>query len=170
MDDSDALQIVDGRHPVVEAHLGGSRSSRTTAISAARAAAGDRDRTEHGRQEHLAAPDRADRAVGPDRVVGAGGASPVGLVDRIFTRVGAHDDLARGQSTFMTEMVETAAILHQATVRSLLILDEVGRGTATDDGLAIARAVLEDINRRIGASALRHPLSGAHRRRRRAAG
>ena len=54
----------------------------------------------------------------------------------------------------MTEMVETAAILHQATERSLLILDEVGRGTATDDGLAIARAVLEDINRRIGARAL----------------
>jgi DNA mismatch repair protein MutS len=78
----------------------------------------------------------------------------VGLVDRIFTRVGAQDDLARGQSTFMTEMVETAAILHQATERSLLILDEVGRGTATDDGLAIARAVLEDINRRIGARAL----------------
>jgi DNA mismatch repair protein MutS len=78
----------------------------------------------------------------------------VGLVDRIFTRVGAQDDLARGQSTFMTEMVETAAILHQATARSLLILDEVGRGTATDDGLAIARAVLEDINRRIGARAL----------------
>ena len=70
----------------------------------------------------------------------------------------------------MTEMVETAAILHQATARSLLILDEVGRGTATDDGLAIARAVLEDINRRIGRSALRHPLSRAHRRRRRAAG
>ena len=78
----------------------------------------------------------------------------VGLVDRIFTRVGAQDDLARGQSTFMTEMVETAAILHQATARSLLILDEVGRGTATDDGLAIARAVLEDISRRIGARAL----------------
>jgi DNA mismatch repair protein MutS len=78
----------------------------------------------------------------------------VGLVDRIFTRVGAQDDLARGQSTFMTEMVETAAILHQATARSLLILDEVGRGTATDDGLAIARAVLEDINHRIGARAL----------------
>jgi DNA mismatch repair protein MutS len=78
----------------------------------------------------------------------------VGLVDRIFTRVGAQDDLARGQSTFMTEMVETAAILHQATARSLLILDEVGRGTSTADGLAIARATLEDINQRIGARAL----------------
>ncbi|MDF3040372.1 MAG: mutS, partial [Thermomicrobiales bacterium] len=73
---------------------------------------------------------------------------------RIFTRVGAQDDLARGQSTFMTEMVETAAILHQASDRSLLILDEVGRGTATADGLAIARAVLEDISRRIRARAL----------------
>jgi len=78
----------------------------------------------------------------------------IGLVDRIFTRVGAHDDLARGQSTFMIEMVETAAILHQASERSLLILDEVGRGTATADGLAIARAVLEDISRRIQARAL----------------
>ncbi len=78
----------------------------------------------------------------------------VGLVDRIFTRVGAQDDLARGHSTFMAEMVETAAILHQATSRSLLILDEVGRGTGTDDGLAIARATLEDISRRIGARAL----------------
>ena len=58
----------------------------------------------------------------------------VGLVDRIFTRVGAQDDLARGQSTFMVEMVETAAILHQATARSLLILDEVGRGTAPTTG------------------------------------
>jgi DNA mismatch repair protein MutS len=78
----------------------------------------------------------------------------VGLVDRIFTRVGAQDDLARGHSTFMAEMVETAAILHQATARSLLILDEVGRGTSTDDGLAIARATLEDISRRIGARSL----------------
>jgi DNA mismatch repair protein MutS len=78
----------------------------------------------------------------------------IGLVDRIFTRVGAHDDLARGQSTFMVEMVETATILHQATRHSLVILDEVGRGTGTDDGLAIARAVLEDIHGRIGARTL----------------
>ena len=78
----------------------------------------------------------------------------VGLVDRIFTRVGAQDDLARGHSTFMVEMVETATILHQATARSLLVLDEVGRGTSTEDGVAIARAVLEDINGRIGARTL----------------
>jgi DNA mismatch repair protein MutS len=67
----------------------------------------------------------------------------IGLVDRIFTRVGAHDDLSRGLSTFMVEMVETAAILHHATRRSLIILDEVGRGTSTYDGISIAQALLE---------------------------
>ncbi len=65
------------------------------------------------------------------------------LFDRIFTRIGAHDDLAAGHSTFMVEMVETAQILHRATERSLVILDEVGRGTSTFDGMAIARAALE---------------------------
>jgi DNA mismatch repair protein MutS len=70
----------------------------------------------------------------------------IGLVDRIFTRVGLQDDLTTGQSTFMVEMVETAAILNQATSRSLLILDEIGRGTSTYDGLAIARAVIEYVH------------------------
>lgn len=76
------------------------------------------------------------------------------LVDRIFTRVGAADDLASGQSTFMVEMNELANILHNATARSLLILDEIGRGTSTVDGLAIARATAEHILEQIGAKAL----------------
>ena len=72
------------------------------------------------------------------------------LFDRIFTRIGAHDDLAAGHSTFMVEMVETAQILHRATERSLVILDEVGRGTSTFDGMAIARAALEFLDARPG--------------------
>jgi DNA mismatch repair protein MutS len=78
----------------------------------------------------------------------------IGVVDRIFTRVGAQDDLAGGASTFLVEMVETAAILRHATSRSLLVFDEVGRGTSTFDGLAIAQAVVEDVHDRIGARTL----------------
>ncbi len=77
-------------------------------------------------------------------------AARIGLVDRIFTRIGASDEIARGQSTFMVEMVEAANILHHATGRSLLILDEIGRGTSTYDGLAIAWAVVEYIHNHPG--------------------
>jgi DNA mismatch repair protein MutS len=70
----------------------------------------------------------------------------IGLVDRIFTRVGASDNLARGLSTFMVEMTETAHILHHATSRSLLVLDEIGRGTSTFDGISIAWAVAEHLH------------------------
>ena len=88
----------------------------------------------------------------------------IGLVDRIFTRVGAQDDIAAGQSTFMVEMVETANILNHASAKSLLVLDEVGRGTSTYDGLAIARAVVEYIHDHIGARTLfathYHELTG----------
>jgi DNA mismatch repair protein MutS len=73
-------------------------------------------------------------------------AAHIGVVDRLFSRVGAADDLARGRSTFMVEMVETAAILNQATQRSLVILDEIGRGTATFDGLSIAWAAIEHLH------------------------
>ena len=78
----------------------------------------------------------------------------IGLVDRIFTRVGANDDLARGQSTFMVEMNETASIINNATEQSLIVLDEIGRGTSTFDGLSIAWSVAEHVNDRIQARTL----------------
>jgi DNA mismatch repair protein MutS len=92
----------------------------------------------------------------------------LGVVDRLFSRVGAGDDLARGRSTFMTEMVETAAILTQATDRSFVVLDEIGRGTATYDGLAIAWAVAEALHDRNRARTLfathYHELAGLETR------
>jgi DNA mismatch repair protein MutS len=155
VDESDVLEIAGGRHPVVEAHLAGEPFIPNDCFLGGEAP----------RQLIVTGPNMGGKSTFLRQTavivllaqigswVPANNAR-VGLVDRIFTRVGAQDDLARGHSTFMAEMVETAAILHQSTSRSLLILDEVGRGTSTDDGLAIAQATLEDISRRIGARAL----------------
>ena len=78
----------------------------------------------------------------------------MGLCDQVFTRVGASDNLARGQSTFMVEMTETANILHNATRRSLVLMDEIGRGTSTYDGVSIAWSVAEDLHDRVGCRCL----------------
>jgi DNA mismatch repair protein MutS len=82
------------------------------------------------------------------------GEARLGLLDRIFTRIGASDDLARGQSTFMVEMCETANILNNATAKSLIVLDEIGRGTSTFDGLSLAWSIVEHLHNSIGAKTL----------------
>ncbi|MDP9352342.1 MAG: DNA mismatch repair protein MutS, partial [Chloroflexota bacterium] len=152
---SEVLEIVGGRHPVVEAGLGGEafipndcrlggQAPRLLVVTGPNMG---------GKSTYL----RQTALIVLLAQIGSfvpATSARVGIVDRIFTRVGAHDDLAGGASTFMVEMLETAAILHQATNRSLLVLDEVGRGTSTHDGLAIARAVLEDIQERLRARAL----------------
>ena len=138
------IQITDGRHPVVEQILTDSLFVPND--------------TQIGSQDHLVSiitgPNMAGKSTYMRQValivllaqtgsfVPARSAT-IGIVDRIFTRIGASDDLASGQSTFMVEMWEVSNILKYATSKSLLILDEIGRGTSTYDGMAIARAVLE---------------------------
>ena len=157
VDLSDEIKIQDGRHPVVEEILNDvpfvandtylNRSDRQIAIITYPNMAG---KSTYMRQTALIV-----LMAQLGSFVPASSAS-IGVVDGIFTRVGASDDLTSGQSTFMVEMNEVAHILTNATSKSLLILDEIGRGTSTFDGMSIARAVLEYIadKRRLGAKTL----------------
>jgi DNA mismatch repair protein MutS len=149
VDSSTAFEVTRGRHPVVEAAL---RASAQSFI------ANDCDLSTGGRRLWLlTGPNMAGKSTFLRQnaliviLAQIGSFVPaerahVGVVDRLFSRVGAADDLARGRSTFMVEMVETAAILNQATERSFVILDEIGRGTSTFDGLSIAWAAVEHIH------------------------
>ena len=155
VDESAVLRIEDGRHPVIEAtHAAGSF------------VANDTDLEPPGRRlVLLTGPNMAGKSTWIRQnallVVMAqiGGFVPakaarIGLVDRIFTRVGGADDISRGASTFMVEMTETANILNNATAKSLVVLDEVGRGTSTYDGLSLAWAIAEDLHDRVRCRAL----------------
>ena len=150
VDDTLSFGITGGRHPVVEAAL---RRNGSPFI------ANDCDLSGEGRGRIrlITGPNmggkstflRQNALIAVLAQMGAfvpAASARIGRIDRLFSRVGAADDLARGQSTFMVEMVETAAILNQATRRSLVILDEIGRGTATFDGLSIAWACLEHLH------------------------
>ena len=144
VDDGDVIEIHDGRHPVVEQVLKGSlfvpndtymgrQESRVAIITGPNMAG----KSTYMRQVALITLMAQVGSFVPAR------SARIGVVDRIFTRIGASDDLSAGQSTFMVEMTEVSDILKHATSRSLLILDEIGRGTSTFDGMSIARAVLE---------------------------
>ena len=157
LDEDDTVQIRQGRHPVVERMLpSGDFVANDTELSSSAE-----------QLIILTGPNMAGKSTYIRQVavivlmaqVGSfvpAESARIGICDRIFTRVGLQDDLAMGQSTFMVEMVETAAILNHATERSLIVLDEIGRGTSTYDGLALARAVAEHIhnNPRLGCKTL----------------
>ncbi len=148
VDSSLAFEITGGRHPVVDAVLKAADGAFV---------ANDCDLAEDRRLWIVTGPNMAGKStflrqnalIAILAQIGCyvpAEAAHIGVVDRLFSRVGAADDLARGRSTFMVEMVETAAILNQASPRSLVILDEIGRGTATFDGLSIAWATVEHLH------------------------
>ena len=150
IDDSLAFEVRDGRHPVVEASIHKAGSGTFVGNDCTL-------NDEKGRLWLLTGPNMAGKStfLRQNAIIAVmaqmGSFVPcssarIGVIDKIFSRVGASDDLARGRSTFMVEMVETASILNQADERSFVILDEIGRGTATFDGLSIAWAVVEHLH------------------------
>ncbi|TYC54035.1 DNA mismatch repair protein MutS [Rhodobacterales bacterium] len=154
VDDSRAFDIRGGRHPVVEQAL---RRSGGESFVANDADLGPKAEDDIGHIWLITGPNMAGKStflrqnaliavLAQSGAFVPAAAAHIGVVDRLFSRVGAADDLARGRSTFMVEMVETAAILNQAGDRSLVILDEIGRGTATFDGLSIAWATIEHLH------------------------
>ena len=158
IDRSTEFQIVGGRHPVIEAALAASPDG-------GRFVANDCTLSDGDRLWLLTGPNMAGKSTFLRQnaliaiLAQMGSFVPaerarIGVVDRLFSRVGAADDLASGRSTFMVEMVETAAILNQATPRSLVILDEIGRGTATYDGMSIAWATVEHLHDQVRCRAL----------------
>ena len=180
VDDSLAFAITGGRHPVVEqalAHDGGPFVANDCDLSPPQAPADGKA----GRIWLVTGPNMAGKSTFLRQnaliaVLAQMGsfvparAAHIGVVDRLFSRVGAADDLARGRSTFMVEMVETAAILNQAGERALVILDEIGRGTATFDGLSIAWATIEHLHAEQSLPrAVRHAFPRDDRARRQAA-
>ena len=155
INDSDSIKIVDGRHPVIERSITGERFVPNDSLI---------DNNEN-RLIIITGPNMAGKSTYMRQAalivlmaqigsfVPAKEAS-IGIVDRIFTRIGASDFLTEGQSTFMVEMNETANILNNATAKSLIILDEIGRGTSTFDGISIAWAVAEFIHNKLSAKTL----------------
>jgi DNA mismatch repair protein MutS len=163
-EDAGDLEIVEGRHPVIELQELAAGSERFVPNDLFLDSSSDLHKATHNivvltgpnmggkstylRQAALIVIMAQMGSFVPARAV------RLGIVDRVFTRIGASDNLARGRSTFMVEMTETAAILHTATARSLILLDEVGRGTSTYDGLAIAWAAIEYLHAHVRAKTL----------------